>query len=198
MIRRPTNQVGAFSIVETVFSILLVSGVVVAALNSVGAATSSRHFVDGKARGQLLAESLMTEIMAQGYVDDSGAATLGPEMAEVDVDRNEFDDVDDYRNYIDSPPKNREGELISGFSNWSRTVSVVLADPVLPNNLAAEDAGVKKIKITVKCDGVPVATLVAFKTGTDPVAGKSKQTPINVANEGPVTPEEPLEEPIVF
>lgn len=172
MIRRTHRP--AFSIVETVFSVLLVGGVLVAAFNSAGAASVGRQHADRHARGQLLAESLMTEIFAQAYQDEDKLATLGLETGEGGANRTTFDDVDDYRNYTDSPPTLRDGTPIDGFSNWSRTVSVVRSTPSSPNTIPTSESGLKRIKVTVKCNGVLVATLVGLKTSTDPVAGKTK------------------------
>ncbi len=163
----------AFSIVETVFSMLLVSGVVVAALGSVGAATTGRKHTDGRGRGQLLAESLMTEILAQAYQDSDGLQTFGLESGEAATDRKYFDDVDDYRAYTDSPPRLHDGTEIPGLSGWSRVVSVQRSDPLSPNSIPTTESGLKRIKVTVKCNNMTVATLTGFKTNTDPVAGKS-------------------------
>jgi hypothetical protein len=165
-----------FGFVETVFSILLVGGVMVAALNTVGASITGRKIAVGWGRGQLLAESLMTEILAQPYTDEDKLGTLGLETGETDVHRKRYDDVDDYRNFVDSPPKSRDGTSIPGLTDWSRTVSVVrAADTTSLNTLSAAESGLKRIKITVKCGGTTVATLVAFKTSTDAVTGSSKQ-----------------------
>lgn len=169
-----------FGFVETVFSILLVGGVLVAALNSVGAATTGRNHAESRARGQLLAESLMAEILAQAYQDESMLGTMGLESGEADVNRMKFDDVDDYRNYTDSPPSLRDGTLIEGFSHWTRTVSVVRADATSLNSIAMTDSGLKRIRITVKCNKVTVASLVGFKTSTDPIAGRSRNLLIEV------------------
>ena len=165
----------AFGCVETIFSILLVGGVMVAALHSIGASVTGRKFSDGRARGQFLADSLMTEILAQAYQDEDNAGLLGLETGEADVHRNKFDDVDDYRGHTDSPPKHRDGNAINGFSNWSRIVTVNRADLQAPNTALISESGLKRIKITVKHNNVPVATLVAFKTSTDPAAGKAKK-----------------------
>lgn len=180
MMRRALVYRQGFSMVETVLSVLLVSGVMVAALNSVGAATTGRQFADRRARGQLLAESLMTEIMATAYQDEDGLGTQGLESGESGADRSRYDDVDDYKNRTDAPPAERDGTKIDGFENWSRSVTVVLVDPANPANIAVTDGGVKRVRVVVKCNSVQVASLTAFKTSTDPIAGKSKNILIDV------------------
>jgi len=194
MIRsRRTGRIHAFGVVETLFSILLVGGVLVAALNSVGAATSGRQRTDGHARGQLLAESLMTEILAQAYADKGSPSNLGPESGEAGANRNLFDDVDDYHNYTDATPKLRNGASIDGFSRWNRSVLVYRANPQNPNANSVSESGVKRIKVTVKYNGVPVAYLAAFKTSTDPVAGKTKGILVQELEMEPAPPPDLLE-----
>jgi hypothetical protein len=114
----------------------------------------------------------MTEILGQAYRDKLNLSTLGPETGEAGANRNAFDDVDDYLTYTDSPPILRNGDPIQGFDNWSRTVSVLRANPQTPNTIPTSESGLKRIKVTVKHNGVPVAYL-GFKTSTDP-AGKTK------------------------
>jgi hypothetical protein len=161
-------------------SVLLVSGVLVAALNSVGAASTSRQLADRRARGQLLAESLLTEVMATAYQDEDNLGTQGLETGEAGSDRTKYDDVDDYKARTDSPPVNQDGSAIAGFDNWSRTVTVMLVEPTNPGALALSDKGVKRIRVVVECNGAQVASLTGFKTRTDPVAGKTKGILIEV------------------
>lgn len=174
MTRNLHSKRRGFSIVETVLSVILVSGVIVAALNSVGAAITGRQFADRRARGQLLAESLLTEIMATAYTDENNLGTQGLESGEAGTDRTNFDDVDDYKNQTDAPPTNRDGSALAEFGQWSRSVTVALVDPLNPGAISLTDEGVKRVRIIVKCNDVQVASLTAYKTRTDPVAGKSK------------------------
>lgn len=172
--------------VEIVFSVVLVGTVMVAAMNAAGAAAAARSLADDRARGQLLAESLMTEILAQKYIDESQPTTMGPESGESQPsNRVAFDDVDDYRNYTDYPPKAEDGTPIAGFANWTRVVAVAFVEPSSPSSLAASDSGLKRITITVKHNGAAVATLVAFKPYTDPVAGTSKQILVQTIDVAP-------------
>jgi len=98
----------------------------------------------------------------------------------VGTNRSAYDDVDDYRNLTDSPPKLKNGTAIVGFTGWTRTVSVVRVDkdvlncgsgtfPLCP----VSESGVKKITVTVKHGNIVVATLVAIKTKASPAAGET-------------------------
>ena len=165
----------AFGMVESIFSIVLVGGVVVVALNTAGATFTSRRLAADRIRAQLLAGELMSEILAQDYEDPDSTVVFGPESGESTTSRAAFDDVDDYRNLVDTPPKFKSGLELSGFSDWSRTAAVVRVNTVNPNNIALSESGMKKITVAVKYHGTTIASIAALKSGAMPAAGKSKQ-----------------------
>ncbi len=165
----------AFSIVEAVISIVLVSGVMVAALNTVGASFASQRGIADRSRGQLLAGALMTEILATEYEDPNETIVFGLEASEsVSTNRSLCDDVDDYRNLVDSPPTLKSGTAIAEFTGWSRSVAVLRVNTSDLNTSATSETGAKKIIVTVKRGQLPVATLVGIKTKVSPAAGKSR------------------------
>lgn len=163
---------GAFSIVEAVMSLVLVSGVMVASLNAVGASFTAQRGIGDRARGQLLANDLMAEILAQAYEDPNETIAFGLEASETGgVNRSLYDDVDDYRSVTDSPPELKDGTAMQGFTGWSRSVTVVRTDPTNLTVLALSETGAKKITVMVKHGNVVVATLVGIKTSASPAAG---------------------------
>ena len=179
--RQGVHGSGAFSIVEAVISIALVSGVLVAALNTVGASFAAQRGVGDRARGQLLANGLMTEILATAYEDPNETIAFGLEVSEsVATNRTLCDDVDDYRNIVDSPLRLKDGTAIQGFTGWSRSVVVLRVSTSDLNTPAAGETGAKKIIVTVKHGQVPVATLVGIKTKVSPQAGKSRSKLLDI------------------
>jgi hypothetical protein len=143
-----------------------------ASLNAVGASFTAQRGIGDRARGQLLANDLMAEILAQAYEDPNETVTFGLEALElVGTNRSAYDDVDDYRNLTDSPPKLKDGTAMQGFTGWTRTSVVVRIDPNNLNTLALGESGAKKMTITVKHGTVVVATLVGIKTGASSAAG---------------------------
>jgi len=163
----------AFGMVESIFSIVLVSGVVVVALNTAGATFTSRRLAADRIRAQLLAGELMSEILAQEYEEPDTTVAFGLESGEGTGNREAFDDVDDYRNLVDAPPKLKGGSQLSGFSDWSRTAAVVRVNTTNPNNLALSESGMKKITVAVKYRGTTIASITALKSGAMRAAGKS-------------------------
>jgi hypothetical protein len=155
----------ALSLVETLFSIVLVSGLLVVAMNTVGLATTGRLNLSDGAIGQLLAADLMAEIMEQSYLDPNEPSILGIEVTELLGTRAAFDDVDDYGGLTDSPPKRKDGTTIGELTGWQRTVDVVLVEPNDLSSTSLIDKGIKRITVDVSRQGRAVARLVAVRTG---------------------------------
>ncbi len=178
---------GALSIVEAVISLVLVSGVMVAALNTVGASFSAQRNVGDRIRGQLLANDLMAEILALSYEDPNETVAYGLELSESGgVGRAKFDDVDDYRNITDSPPSLKDGTPLTGLpSGWSRSVAVARVESGNLEALSMNETGVKRITVTVRNAKSVVATLTGIKTKASPPAGSARQ-PIKEILKNPV------------
>ncbi|MDO8631261.1 MAG: hypothetical protein Q7R41_12285, partial [Phycisphaerales bacterium] len=143
-----------------------------AALNTVGASFTAQRGIGDRARGQLLANDLMAEILAQAYEDPNETIAFGLEASETGgTNRSVYDDVDDYRSVTDSPPQLKDGTAMQGFTGWTRTVDVLRVDPNNLSTLSLSESGAKKMTITVKHGSVVVATLVGIKTSASPAAG---------------------------
>ena len=88
----------------------------------------------------------MAEIMQQAYLDPT-SPTFGPESGE--STRLQFNDVDDYNGWKESPPQNRDGSNIPGYTGWKRKVKVQWADPLTLSTSGSSDTGLKLITVTV-------------------------------------------------
>jgi len=109
----------------------------------------------------------MSEILSQQYIDPGPNATFGPEPGETTSppSRVNFNDADDYNNWSESPPQNKDGTVIPNFTGWTRNVSVCWVSPGdLTTPVATADTNVKRITVTVQHNHVPVASSVAIKT----------------------------------
>ena len=156
----------ALTIVEAAISTLIVGVMLVAALNTVGAAYLGRARVENQGRGMLLAQQLVTEILQQAYVDpEAGWGSFGLGGDEVgDGSRSLWEDVDDYYDWSASPPQYKDGTVITGFDDWERSSTVAwVTDADLEQSVGYE-TGIKRIVVSVSRDGVPIATLVAYRT----------------------------------
>ncbi len=75
-----------------------------------------------------------------------------------------YNDVDDFHGWTESPPQDRAGAVIPDLAGWQRTVTV---EWVNPNDLAqtsAFDTGAKRVTIAVRYNGKPIASQVSIRT----------------------------------
>lgn len=160
---RDNASPNGFTLVEAVFSLVLVAGMMTAAMTTVGAAEKSRTLQQEMNRALSLARRLRSEIVQQKYQNPTGVTTvLGPETGET---RATFNDVDDYAGYTDSPPTDTTGAAISGYTGWSRSVEVKWVDPVtLTAPVVQAETGVKRIVVTVTAPSGRSWSVTALRT----------------------------------
>jgi hypothetical protein len=151
--------------VEAAIATLVVSIMLVAALNTIGAARTGERKMGDRARGMLLAQALMAEILQQDYEEPVDTPLFGREASEGAGNRAAYDDVDDYHGWKSAPPEYRDGTQIPNLTEWERTVTVVWADLNDLTQTSASATGVKRITVTVSRSGLPTAELVAIRTG---------------------------------
>ncbi len=165
---RPLARRRALNMVEVAFATVIVSVILLTALNMVGATGAGLRSITDRATGNLLAQQLMAEILQQDYEDpDAAPGSFGTEGIEaVTRDRSYFDDVDDYDSWRSSPPKSKDGSVISGYPGWGRRVDVAWVDPIDTGQILLSDTGVKRAVITVTRNAVKVAELQAIRTQT--------------------------------
>jgi hypothetical protein len=133
-----------------VFSLLLTSVVIVGALNAVSATHRTRTQIPTQRQATELAQQLLTEIMQCYYVDPGSSPVFGPETDESTGNRSLFDDVDDYANWSESSPADKNGTALSGYTGWSRSATVVWVNPSDPTGSSVgTDTGLKRITVTV-------------------------------------------------
>lgn len=154
----------AFTLAETVISTLLVGGLLVVALNTVGDATLGRQKIGDRGRAQLLAQDLMAEILGQAYKEPVDPPTFGREPSESGGARVDYDDVDDYHGWDSSPPEYKDGTAMTGLTGWRRTVTVEYVDPNDLTHTVAGDQGIKRITLTVSRNDLVLGSLTAVRT----------------------------------
>jgi type II secretory pathway pseudopilin PulG len=136
-----------FSLVEAMVSAGIVGVMLVASVNLLSSAARTRVADGNRRTAGLLAQQLMSEILTQPYKDESLLnLTFGPELGE--NLRTDFDDVDDYKNYMERPPKDHNGLLMTGYDLWKRKVKVTWVSPdTLSESLL--DTGLVRVEVTV-------------------------------------------------
>jgi hypothetical protein len=159
---------------ETLISVVLVGGVLVAALHTLGSSSCGQKRLVDLSRGALLAEDLIAEIMRQPYEDPGLNDVFGPETLEVSGTRASFDDVDDYSGWLDSPLTDKAGTALTNTAGWTREVEVAFATPGSLNQNSLTDQGLKRITVIARKDGAEMARLTAVRaddgasSGADP------------------------------
>jgi MSHA pilin protein MshD len=171
--RRRRSGMG-LSLIEATLSIVIVAVMLVAALETVGAAAKNRSVQKQECRGPALARQLLSEIMQCRYADAGAAPVFGPEPGEL---RANFDDVDDYHNLTESPPKSRSGVPLAGYDGWKREVKVAWADPGNPGAPFATETGLKQIIVTVTSPAGKVTTLTGLRSKSSGYEKKLQNPP---------------------
>jgi len=144
---RPARR--AFTLVEAILAIVIVSVMAVAILYTFGSGAKGRSVQTAAAVADGLAARLLSEIIQTRYSNPDGPNTFGPETAEINGTRSAFDDVDDYHGWTESPPKKKDGSTLPGLTGWQRSVTVENVDPATLAPAGATDTGLKRITVTV-------------------------------------------------
>jgi type II secretory pathway pseudopilin PulG len=152
------------SLLEAVFSTVLVGVLLIAALRTVGASVFTQSLSAQRAAGQMLADGLMTEILSKGYKDPGNWPQFGRESGESSNSKANYDDVDDFQDWRESPPQFADGSTMPDLAGWQRSVAVEWIDPSDLSRGQWWDTGVKRITVTVRHNGVVIATRVAIRT----------------------------------
>jgi hypothetical protein len=154
------------SLAEVAVSTLIVGILLTASLSTALRVTQSRMAASDAAYASQLAHDLAAEIISRLYTDPtSGGTALGPETGEALGSRAGFDDVDDYDNWQESPPQDRNGNLLTTSTAWRRRVKVEYVDStLLSQTLLGVDDGIKRITVTVEKQGVERSVVSMLRT----------------------------------
>jgi hypothetical protein len=165
----------------------------VAALNALSASKRREAGTTNQVRGKQLAADLVNEILRQAYEEPAGTATFGPETGESIGNRTLFDDVDDYSNWTSTPPKDRSGTVITGFTGWTQSVTVAWADPATLATTTSTNTGLKKITVSISRSSTTVAQIVCYRSAAwidtipTPTDVTGNHPPVAVATGGPLS-----------
>lgn len=153
----------AFTLMEAVISTVIVAVMFVTALNVVGASKVTQHKVALMSRGQMVAESLLAEILPQSYENPAEPRVFGLESGEAGATRAAYNDVDDYQGWTESPPVAQNGTALPNSAHWRRTVTVVWVNPLDPKQVSDAETGAKRVTVVATFRNVPQATVVAIR-----------------------------------
>ncbi len=155
----------AFSLAESLISILIVGTLLVAALNTLGASKASQRNLGLRGQAELLGRQLLAEIMSGTYEDPDETPVFGVETGEIAAGRTAYDDVDDYHGWSSSPAQRKDGTKVAD-EDWGRNVTVEYVLPTDFTTTSVSDQGVKHITVTVSYKNVDVLSVIGIRTRT--------------------------------
>lgn len=151
-----------FSLIEVTFATLLIGIMLLASLRTVGGVLSQRGRTETEVRALLLGQQLLTEILSRDYSDPTSTPVFGRESSEA-AQRLDFDDVDDYHQWNESPPTDLNGTALTGATGWQRRVTVQFVNAAAPETIVASDSGAKRITVDVYENSTLRSSLKAVK-----------------------------------
>jgi MSHA pilin protein MshD len=110
----------------------------------------------------MLSQDLMDEIRSKNFTDPEQPDSFGPEPDE--TARNVYDDVDDYDNMSNRPPRAVEGAALSNCANISVSVKVENVQATNLNAAVPEPDGstsFKRITILLSAPGMTITNISA-------------------------------------
>jgi hypothetical protein len=132
-------------------------------MRTVGGSVFTQYRVAERITARFLAEGLLTEILAKDY-KEAGSTTIGLDPGESSTSKANYDDVDDFHNWSESPPQSADGTPMPDLAGWRRSVEVAYVDPTDLSRTSLSDTGAKRITVTVAHNEAVVATRIAIRT----------------------------------
>jgi len=116
---------------------------------------------------QELANQLMIEIQGKLFEDpDFGPGSFGPGIDE--LERSDYDDVDDYDGWSAGPPEHPDGTAMDGYTGYVRSVVVTnVDDATLTTSQTDGSTESKRIVVTVTRNGKLRARLTGYRIKQD-------------------------------
>ena len=161
-IHQATTRRG-LSLIEAMIASLIVATVLAAALQTAGMSARIQAQQANRATARMLARALMADIMPLAY-KEAGSAIIGRETGETVSSKVNYDDVDDFHRWSESPPQERDGTAMAGMGAYQRTVAVEWVNLANLTQTSVSDTGAKRITVTVKRNNLPLATSVFVRT----------------------------------
>ncbi len=163
MKKRPLHR--GLSLVECVIATLLVSTVLVAAMQVAAVSATYQARSAQRATAQFLARALTSDISQLAYQDPVNTpVAFGRELGETAASKVNYNDVDDFNGWSESPPQDRSGVVMAGMTNYTRSVAVAWVNPANFSQVMGAESGVKRITITVSLGKAVIYTKVFVRT----------------------------------
>lgn len=178
-----------FSLVEAMLALALASGALLAALSVVGAAARAEAHATTRATANALVAEAMADVLATNFEQPGQVGSFGRNASETSVTaRSGFNDVDDFHNWSETPPRDFDGAARSDLVGWRVAIRVERVSLASPNGPAVSyDSRVKRVTVTASYRGKIVSTQSAIRTGAwdDARTGRfTAAAPVGVTADG--------------
>lgn len=163
------RRAAGLSLIESMFAVAILAVGTAAVCETVVSGHKATYEALRDARGQLLSEALMEEILSKPYADPEGLTTIGPDAGE--TARALYDNIDDYHGYTDGPTNIKDAAAAaypSVYQGYTRSVAVA-ASSVTLSGIPATVTGVE-ITVTVSLNG---RSWVLKRFAAEPESGTS-------------------------
>jgi MSHA pilin protein MshD len=157
------SRTRAFTMIEAMTAVGMVAVLLVVALNTVGASNANQYRTARRATANYLAQNLLNAIVQLPYKDPAATPLFGVEAGETSTSKANYDDVDDFNGWTESPPQDRDGTAFTDLAGWSRSVTVQWVTVASPTTVSSSDTGLKLITVNVSCNGALITTRSALK-----------------------------------
>jgi len=161
--RQSRSSAKGITLIECAGASIILGLMITAGLRAAAGAGAAQAISARTLSGTLLAEGLLNEITQLPYADPSGSAIFGIDAGEVAGNKSTFDDIDDFDNWSESPPKSPENTTLPNMTKWSRSVRIYRALTSSPESNSATETGLKRIEVTVSYSGKIVCLLKALR-----------------------------------
>ena len=157
-----TRRAHGITLVEAVLSVLLVGGVLISALNTLGGSQKAQRHLQLQRTGDRLSQSLLDEIRGSHTNAPTTLDGSSPPVGTDGPSRSGFDHPLDYQGWQQSPPVDRFGVGVPDAQGFTRAVSVQLLDPTNLIRTVTTDQGLYEVKISVTYDNRVIRSSTAI------------------------------------
>ena len=164
-IRKYKKDRQGFSLLETVFSTVLVSMLLVVSMTTLSNVMRTRNTDTYQLRAVYLGKLLLSEAMAKPFISpDDNSAALGASSAELAGPRSDWNDFDDYHGLNMAVLVDADGNVLPDTTGWSAVISGAYADPNNPTIAFGAATDLKKLTLTLTDPNGTNYTFEAFKS----------------------------------
>ena len=152
----------AFTLIELIITIAIAGIAILALVMVFQESLKNMERQKNLLSANLLGEDLMNEIRSKKYMDPQSLTNFGAEAGETNGNNRQlFDDVDDYNNWFESPPRTIEGLIMTNVASftWRAVVANVPATNFNSPPVSNNSTDFKRITVVVSNTAIAVSNM---------------------------------------